>query len=179
MHFVVLERFEREPGETRQARPPGGPPLEQLGAREGDDENRRAARPAEHRLDELDRSCVSPMQILENHHGWCVIGDRLEEAAPRCFSLPRSNASCGPETKQDLERRQHPVPVGRIDELIDSLGQLVALGVVIVGVGDLRPGANHLAKSPERHPLAVGRRTPAMPIGRIDQSVEILLQLVH
>ena len=53
----------------------------------------------------------------------------------------------------------------------------LAGGGLVVVLGQLGAAADHLAQRPERDPLAVGRRAAAMPVDRLRDAVDVLLEL--
>ena len=53
----------------------------------------------------------------------------------------------------------------------------LAGGLLVVGLGQPGPPPDHLAQRPERDPLAVRRRAAAMPVDRLADPVDVLLEL--
>ncbi len=135
---MVLERLEGDPHEARQSGTPGRPPLEELGTRQRDDEQRVSTGPPEHRLDELDHPRVRPVDVFEHHHGWGMRRDRLEEPPPRSLGFSRLETPGRLQAQQDLEGRLHPVTIDLADESADRLCELLSLRVVVVGLRDPR-----------------------------------------
>ena len=61
---------------------PGRSPLDQLGPRERDHEQRVVPRPLEQVLDEVEQRRVRPLHVLEGEHGRVGLGQPLEEQPP-------------------------------------------------------------------------------------------------
>ena len=69
-------------------RAPGGPLLEQLGAREGEDEQRLVARPLQKVFDEVEEGGVRPLHVLERKDRRVGVGESLKN------SRQAANRSC-------------------------------------------------------------------------------------
>ena len=117
--------------ETRQrvslASAPARPALEQLGPRGRDDEQRHVLDPVDELVDEVEQLVVGPVQVLEDEHGRPLLGERLDEAAPRGEALvARARSALEPDERAQprLDPRRRP----RRERARDALVQL-ALGV--------------------------------------------------
>ena len=83
LHRLLRERLEEERGEVAVAGTPGRPTLEQFGPGERDHVERMVSRPLEQVLDEVEEGAVRPLHVLEGEHGRVLVGETLEEEAPR------------------------------------------------------------------------------------------------
>ena len=90
---LVRERGQREGRPRSPCLRPTPVVSQQLRAGAADDEQRHARRPVDEAVDEVQQPVVGPVQILEDEHGRPVLGDRLEEAAPRGERLAASLAA--------------------------------------------------------------------------------------
>ncbi len=59
----------------------------------------------------------------------------------------------------------------------EQLGQLGTRRLLVVRLQQAGAGADHLAKRPERDPLAIGRRPAGVPVDVLDQAVEVAPEL--
>src|SRR6185436_17039678 len=64
----LAEREELDRGRTHAASTPARPDVEQLGARERDDQERRLANPGGDVLDQLEERLLRPVDVLEDEH---------------------------------------------------------------------------------------------------------------
>ena len=116
---LVRERRERDRLRVALAAAPAGPPLEQLGARGADDEQRHAGDAVDELVDEVEQPVVGPVQVLEHEHGRATLGQRLEEAAPRRDRLARAGrrrAVAGAEPDERPQVPLHPAPLAVVRE---------------------------------------------------------------
>src|SRR4249919_1702235 len=81
--LTARERREREGQRIRLATSPGRATRKQFRARRTDDEQRYARRPVDEMVDEVEEAFVGPVEILEDEDERALVGDSLEEAAPR------------------------------------------------------------------------------------------------
>ena len=72
---VVGERRDRERERVRLAAAPTRPPLEQLGPRGADDQQRHADSPVDEVVDEVEQVVVRPVQVFEHQHGRPPLGE--------------------------------------------------------------------------------------------------------
>jgi len=82
LHRLLRERLQVERAEAALPGAPGRPPLEQLRPRQCDHEDRRASRPVEQVLDEVEQARVRPLHVLESQHSRIALGQALEEQPP-------------------------------------------------------------------------------------------------
>ena len=82
LHRLLRQRLEVERGEAPLAGAPGRPPLQQFRPGQRDHEDRRASRPVEQVLDEVEQAGVGPLHVLEGEHRRIAVGQALEEEAP-------------------------------------------------------------------------------------------------
>ena len=147
-HRLDGQRLQVDGGEAALAGAPVRPPLEELRAGQGQDEDGRIPAPLEHLVDEVEQPGVGVVEVLEDHdHG---TGGRqpLEERAPGAEELLRADAGVDAQQRQD--GGLDPGPLGRVrDVLLEHRGDGRTRGR-LVGVL-LEPGtaADHLAERPE------------------------------
>ena len=106
--LLLGERRDRDGRRVPLAAAPARPPLEQLGARGADDEQRHAGRPVGEVVDEVEQAVVGPVQILEDEHQRPLLGQRLEQAAPRRERLVAAVARALAGRAEADERTQRP-----------------------------------------------------------------------
>jgi hypothetical protein len=82
LHGRLRQRLEVDRREVPARGSPGRPTLLQLRPRQGHDEERRAPRPIEQVLDEVEERGVRPLHVLEDHDRRVDVGEALEEEAP-------------------------------------------------------------------------------------------------
>ena len=106
----VGERLEPDDAAPSTGARPRRPPLEQVAAREADDQDRRPVRLRRDVLDEVEHRGLGPVDVVEGGDERAAAGERLEEPAhgplrrPPRSRLPR----CGPTRR----RRATPPPRG-------------------------------------------------------------------
>ena len=163
---VVGERRERDRQRVRLAAAPARPPLQELGARGAEHEQRHAARALDELVDEVEQRVVGPVQILEHEHQRPPLGQRLEEAAPggERLSALRSPRSSSAETDERPQMALEPLRLGRVDpRLADGAAELL-LGLLGGSrLEDARLRLDDLGQRPERHAVAVGKRAALAP----------------
>ena len=156
---------------------PGRAQVEELGAREADEEDGRVPRPVGDVLDEVEERRLAPVDVVEDDH------DR-------------------PPAREDLEQVPHgpEALLGRADlaseadeprhELGDDRGVVVALepggdeGANALGVVPGEPGGleDDLAHRPERDPLPVGEAAPledGRPVADLGEDLGHEARLAH
>ncbi|HEX2428779.1 MAG TPA: hypothetical protein VHI53_12680 [Gaiellaceae bacterium] len=102
----VRERRERERRRVELAAAPVGPSLEQLRPRRRDDEQRDVRHPLDELVQEVEQALVGPVDVLEDEHEGTLLGEALEEAAPRGERLVAAVAAelcLGAQTEQSEE----------------------------------------------------------------------------
>ena len=177
-HLVGRQRVEREVREAAQARAPGRPALEEVGAREGHDEDGPGARAVGDRLDEVEERGVGPLELLEDEDDGPALGDPLEEGPAGRLELLALAGRRGLEAEQGRQARLHPGPLRRVGDVVaEGRRQLLPRRGGVVALGDAGALADHLAERPERQPLAVGGRAAAMPVDVGGDAVDVLLEL--
>ena len=83
VRVVVAERLEDDERRTCAWRRPGGPHVEEVGARGAEDEDRRVARRGGDVLDEVEERRIGPVDVVDDEHERPHGGERLEEPAER------------------------------------------------------------------------------------------------
>ena len=107
-----------------------------------------------------------------------ALGDPLEEDAPRREQDVTAAGRGRLEAEEGEQRRLDPasVVVGR-DVLGHGRADPLAGRGLVVRLGQARPPPDHLAERPERDPLAVRRAPAAVPVDRLADPVDVLLEL--
>ena len=164
--LLLGERRDRDGRRVPLAAAPAGPALEQLGARRADDEQRHAGRPVGEIVDEVEQAVVGPVQILEDEHQRPLLGQRLEQAAPRRERLVAAVARVLAGRAEADERAQEAADPAALrlvgEDVLEHRGQLRLGGVERVALEDPGLRLHDLAERPVAEALAVGQR-PALP----------------
>jgi hypothetical protein len=177
-HRLGVERLERQRREGAGRRTPPGSPLQQLGASQRHDEDRRAVGPGEEMLDEVQEPAVGPLEVLEQQDRRPLLGDPLEEDPPGREEAIAATGRRRLEAEQRQQGRFHPAAVLLVRDVLGHRGgDASARRRLVVGLGQAGPPADHLAKRPERDPLPVRRGAAAVPPDRLRDAVGPLLEL--
>ncbi len=177
-HRLVRERLERQRRRVPHRAGPGRMPVRQIGAREREHENRVVARPLEQVLDELEQRRIRPLEVLEHEHDRPAVAYPLEEEPPRAEQLLLLARLPLLQPQQVREARLHPLALlgvrqklgqGRL-QLLPSRRRLLRLCDP-----DLQP--HHLDERPVGDALAVRETAASMPVRRLREPVEVLVQL--
>ena len=176
-HLGIAERAQVGGEEVVPGGSPARVPVEQLGASQGDDEDRMFGRHLDQLLDELELAVVGPVQVFKQEHRGLVGGYSLEEGAQRgeqLVAVPRGHFV---EAEQPGEPRLDPLPLLRIgDELGDDGTQLGARLQRLVGLSDVGAGANHLGQGPKSDAVAVCGGAALMPAEHFGEAVDVFQQ---
>ncbi len=178
LHLGILERPQADRGERALAGPPVRASVEKLRSGEGDDVDGPPTRPRQHLLDEVDQAVVRPLEILEDEDDGSLFCDPLEEHPP----CREQFVAVAPWTFLDAEQLEegsldHGSLVGRLDELVEALGQAQPGRGLIVVLPDMEPHPDHLAERPERDPVAIAGRPTLVPVDVFTQPVDVLQEL--
>ncbi len=180
-HRIRVEWFQVEAREVALAGSPVGPPLEDLRPGQGDDEDRVAARPLEEVADELEQPAVGPLEVLEHEDDRAERRDALEERSPRGEQLPGAASIAArilAQPEQGHEPGLDPLSFGVVRDVLGQRGaELLERLDRVIGLGDPRPRPDHLAERPERDAVADRRGPALMPVDRLGQPVDVLLEL--
>ncbi len=166
--LVGPQRLELERRRADAASAPRRPDVEQLGARDAEQEQRRLAHPRGEMLDQLEQRLLAPVHVLEHEHERLRLGELLRPRTRRpCDLLLRALA---------LDRLEHadrePEQIG--DRLVlAARAQLLLRLVERVVVGDAGGRLDHLGERPVRDALAV-RQAAAGEHGRAFEAVREL-----
>ena len=177
-HRLVGERLEEERGEVSLAGAPGGTPFLELGAGEGDDEQRIVPRPLEQVLDEVEQARVGPLHVLEREHGRPLVGQALEEQAPGGEQVLPVRLQALLEAREMGESRLDELSLARVEYVLLQRGaQLPARGLRILFLADAAAHPHHVRERPVGDALAVREAAPAVPPDQLDDAVEVLVEL--
>ena len=158
--------------------PQVGPALEQLGPRLRDDEDRRVAAPLEQVLDEIEQRGIRPLHVLEEHHHRVDDGQPLEEQPPGGEEILPLVPAALLEREQMREPRLDEAALVRVvDVLLDDRGELGERGARLLVLDDPRAHPDHVRERPVGDALAVGETAAAVPVRRLDDPVEVLVEL--
>ena len=141
-------------------------PLEQLRACRADDEERHSAGPVDEVVDEVEKSVVGPVEILEDEDEWTLLRERLEEEPPRARTpqcRPQPDASGQPDERPQVRARPTSSILQRNGGRHRCL-ELLARAGRRVGVEDAGLRLHHLPERPVRDALAV-REAATLPPG--------------
>ena len=81
--LLVRQRRERNRGGVDLAATPAGTAFEQFPPGRAEDQDRNVGHPVGEVLDEIEQPVVRPLNVLEDEDERMLLGQRLEEAAPR------------------------------------------------------------------------------------------------
>ena len=136
-HSSGAERLEQQRRRVELAAAPAGPRVEQLGARDAEQEDRRVAREIGDVLDEIDEHRLGPLQVVDHDDLRALGRPRLEQPAEGELRLGRRGADdrirLDPDRDQDLDERPVRDPlavakaatakdVGRVADAIEEVG---------------------------------------------------------
>ena len=168
--LLVRERLERERDCVRLAAAPTGPSREQFRTRRRDDEGRHAARPVREVVDEVEHAVVCEVEILEDEHERPLLGERLQEAAPRRKRLvaPIGADPVCLQADEWTEVALEPVGVRAVEAgCRDRLAELRSGVAYVVRVEHAGLRLHDLRERPEAHSLAVRQRATLAPEGEL------------
>ena len=176
IHRVAAER-----GQWNSGGDVAGAPLrvclEQLRPGQGDDTDGQVVTPVDEVVDEGQQARVGPLQVLEHQERRALSSDVLEERAP-CGEELLGGRGRGPDAKERQQGAADPRPFRAIGhEALDRLGDARPRPGFVVVFEQAAASADHLAEGPEGDTRAVRGRSPVVPPDRLDQAVEVLLQL--
>ena len=148
-----VERLELDRRRAQPAAAPTGTDVEQLGARESQDQERRVADPLREVLDQVEQRLFCPVDVLEGEHERRVAAEPIDPFA-RCpgdlllapLALDRLEHARG-----KAEQIGDLLALARLTELLDRDLQRVV-------VRDPRGGLDHLGERPVGDALAVRQR---------------------
>ncbi len=135
--LVLGERLEEDRRRVHLAAAPVGSNVEELGARDAEQEDRRVAGEVGDVLDEVDEDRLRPLQVVDDHDLRPLGGPRLEQAPEGELRLGRGRADHGirldPDRDQDLDERPVRDPlavreaaaaqdVGRVADAFEEVG---------------------------------------------------------
>ena len=124
---------------------------------------------------------AGPLHVLEHEDGGVDVGEPLEEEPPGSEQVVSFVRHLLIRDREEVsEHRLHEPPLACVEHvLVESRLQLPARGRVVVVLGDASAHANHVREGPVGHSLAVSKAAAAVPVDRVDQSVEVLVELPH
>ena len=153
-------------------------PIGQLGPGERDNGNRLVARPVEQVVDEVEETCVGPVDVLEHEHDGALLGEPLEEQAPGGKEVVAIRFAAHRQAEQLLEPGLHPFALRRVGDVLGHrLPQLRERLRLVLVLGDAGAHPHHLGERPEGDALAVREAAAPMPVHVVREAVDVLLEL--
>ncbi len=135
------------------------------------------AAPLQQVVDEVEQPRVGEVVVLEDHHHGRRGGQTLEEGAPSGEELLGAGRAAL-HSKKRQQGRLDPASLELVGDVRgERLGDLRARGQLVVALEQAAAHAHHLAQGPEADPLPVGRGAPVVRPDRLDQPVEVLVEL--
>ena len=129
-------------------------------------------------VDEVEQAAVGPLKILEEQDGRALRGDPLEEDAPCREQDVATSGGRRLEPEEREEGRLDPAPIIRVgNEVGNRRGDPLAGRGLVVRLGQSCPATDHLAQRPEGDALAVRGRATTVPVDRLEDAIEVLLEL--
>ena len=152
------------------------------GAGEHQDEDGRIPGPIDQVVHEVEEPGVAVLGVLDEEHHRLRVGQPLEEQPPSGEKLLTSQVAVGVAGQRDPQKSTQAwtdvVPFGRVGhERLQTVDELGGGDLQRVLFGDAQALADDLGQSPERHPFPVGEAASPVPVDRVDQSVDVLLEL--
>ena len=179
-HLLRLERLELHRRQAAHVGAPSRAPLVDLRTSQRYHEDRPVAGPIEQLLDEIEHALVRPLHVLEDEHRRAAIGDALEECAPHGEELVARPGRHGLERQQPSQPGLDPAPLLFIGDPLGERGLQPLLGHRwFVRFGDAGAAADHLRERPVADAVAVRGRSADMPPDRLDDAIDVLLELPH
>jgi hypothetical protein len=133
--------------------------------------------PLEQVLDEVEQRRVGPLQVLEHQHRRIDGSEPLEEQPPGREQVVTFVAALLQREQVRQPRLDKPALLLVRQRLLDDRGQLLPGGAGLLVLGD--PGAHphHVRQRPVGDALPVGETAAPMPVRRLRDPVEILVEL--
>ena len=150
------QRRQRDELRVRLRRHPLRPDVEELGAREAEQEHRRAAEPVGEVLEQVEERRLAPLDVVEHGHERALRAEVLEQLAD-----PPEGLLDGGAPGVDAEERHEPLGDERgVAVGAEELGDLAPRQLGPVALAD--PGGVHEGRRdrPERDALAVREAAP-------------------
>ena len=180
--LLVGERREAERRRVELAAAPAGPPLEQLGPRRRDDEQRNVRHPVDELVEEVEQALVGPVDVLDDDDERPLFRETLEEAPPggeRLVAAIASQLCFAREAEERAEVRLDTRLVTRAGErVLDGLAELRSDLLRRVLLEDARLRLDDLAERPQRDSVAVGQAAALAPGDELGVGVDEPLELV-
>ena len=180
--LLVRERGE---GESRRIQLPAAPAraaLEQLGPRGRDDEQRHVGHPVDELVEEVEKALVGPVDVLDDDDERALLGETLEEPAPRGEGLvppiPADLLFARKSEKREKMGLDPRLVAGACERVLDRLVDLRRDLLRRVLLEDARLRFDDLAERPERDPVAVGEAAPLAPGDELRVGLDDAVQLV-
>ena len=178
LHRLLGERLEEERREVAVTRAPGRAPLEQLGARQRDDVEGVVSRPFEQVFDEVEQGAVRPLHVLEGEHGRVLVRQALEEEPPGREEVLPVACLVLAQPQQLSQSRLDIAPLLLVEDVcVERRAQLAPGGRGVLVLDDAAAHAHHVRECPVGDALAVSETAAAVPVDRVDDAVEVLVEL--
>src|SRR5205823_6125165 len=173
------ERRQRDRRRVPLAASPTRAPVEQLGSRRAENEERCVLDPVGKLVDQVEQLVAGPVQVLEDEDERALLCERLEKTSPRGERLlpGAAHRSVASEADERAELPFDPRPLGFLEVLRDRLAQLPLDVLRRVVLEDPCLRFHHLAERPERGALAVRERAPVPPEDDLVERVDVCEEL--
>ena len=117
-HRRVRQRVEAHRDRATAVRAPAGPPLEELGAGQGQDEDRARPAPVEQVFEEVEQAVIGPLEVLDDEGDRAGLGESLEEGPPRGEQLGPAAGRRLADPEQDEDARLDPGALGLVGDVL-------------------------------------------------------------
>ncbi len=135
-------------------------------------------RPVEQVLDEVEKTRVRPLHVLERHDNGLDLRHPLEEEPPSCEQVLTVTGIALLETEKVGEAGLDPPTfIGIGNMLGHGIGQFCGSRAGFVSVDDAGSSSYHLGQRPVCDALAVRDAAPPMPIEQVRQTIQVLVEL--
>ena len=158
---------------------PAGSPIEQFRSRLGQDEDGRRAGPGQEMLDEVEQALIGPLQVPEHEDGRATDRPAARRTCARPRTAPRGIDRQVVETEQPRQARLDPAPLDGVgDHLLEHrIEPASRRSPVSSDLGDPGRPRTISAKRPVADAVAVRGRPALVPEDRLEDAVEVLLEL--
>ena len=158
--------------------PPGRAPLEQVRPGECDHEQWVVPRPVEQVFDEVEQARIRPLHVLEGEHRRIRLGKALEEETPRSEQILPVARLVLRKPQQLAETGLDECTLVRIEDVFgERRPELLSCRAGLLVFRNPAAHANHVRQSPVGDALAVGEAATPVPVDRLGDPIEVLVEL--
>jgi hypothetical protein len=182
IHRRRIQRVQRDRHPVAAGPEPGATFVD-VGPGEHQHEDRQITRPIDQMVEEVQqlRSCV--VGVLDQDRHRRRSRQLFEQPPPTCEQVLTSEGhlrvrTVSLHTQQTSQPRGNERPIGEVGHiLVETLVQLVVGNFRRVVLRDAEALTHHLCERPVHQSVAVGQASSPVPVGRVDQPVDVLLEL--